>query len=117
MPPRDFDPECIACHVVGWNATELLPYQGGFLSERETPLLVSVGCEACHGPGEHHARAEMGANAALQERLRLAIRLPVDGGLARRHCLTCHDGDNSPNFDFETYWEKIEHREESIFDE
>ena len=117
VPPRDFDPECIACHVVGWNAMELLPYQGGFLSERETPRLVSVGCEACHGPGEHHARAEMGANAALQERLRLAIRLPVDGGLARRHCLTCHDGDNSPNFDFETYWEKIEHREESIFDE
>ena len=114
VPPRNFDPECIACHVVGWNATELLPYQGGFLSEKETPRLINVGCESCHGPGEHHSRAEVGANKALQERLRLAIRLPVEGGAARRHCLTCHDGDNSPNFDFDTYWKKIEHKEETF---
>ena len=116
IPPRDFDPECIACHVVGWNARELLPYQGGFLSEKETPRLVSVGCEACHGPGENHVRAESGSNRALQEQLRLAIRLPVEGGLARRHCITCHDGDNSPGFDFDTYWKKIEHKEESVLD-
>ena len=113
-PARNFDPECIACHVVGWNAAELLPYQGGFLSEKETPLLVSVGCEACHGPGENHVRAESGSNTALQESLQKAIRLPVKSGAAKKQCLTCHDGNNSPNFDFETYWQKIEHKEESL---
>ena len=113
-PARNFDPECIACHVVGWNATELLPYQGGFLSEQETPRLVSVGCEACHGPGEKHALAEAGSNAPLQESLRKALRLPVEAGTAKKHCLTCHDGNNSPHFDFETYWNKIEHPEEGL---
>ena len=110
-PARDFDPECIACHVVGWNATELLPYKGGFLNEKETPLLTSVSCEACHGPGENHARAEAGSNGTLQESLRKAMRLSVEGGTAKKHCLTCHDGNNSPYFDFETYWKKIEHEE------
>jgi len=115
VPPRNYDPECIACHVVGWNATELLPYRGGFLSVRETPRLTDVGCEACHGPGEHHSRAELGTNTALQERLRQAMRLPVEGGAARMHCITCHDGNNSPNFDFDIYWQKIAHPEEDVF--
>ena len=111
-PARNFDPECIACHVVGWNATELLPYQGGFLSEKETPKLTSVGCESCHGPGEKHVRAEMGTNETLQASLRKAIRLSLETGSAKKHCLTCHDGDNSPHFDFDSYWKKIEHKEE-----
>ena len=114
VPPRDFDPECIACHVVGWNATELLPYRGGFLSEKETPRLINVGCEACHGPGENHVRAEMGNNETLQASLRKATRLSVEGGAAKRQCLTCHDGNNSPHFDFETYWQKIVHKEEKL---
>jgi hypothetical protein len=111
IPARNYDPECIACHVVGWNAAELLPYRGGFWSEQETPRLTSVGCEACHGPGENHIRAEMGSNEALQERLRQTRRLPIEGGAARRLCITCHDGNYSPNFDFDTYWDKIQHRE------
>ena len=110
-PARDFDPECIACHVVGWNTTELLPFKGGFLSEKETPRLTSISCEACHGPGENHARAEAGSNATLQGNLRKALRLSVEGGMAKKHCLTCHDGNNSPHFDFDTYWKKIEHKE------
>jgi hypothetical protein len=109
-PARDFDPECIACHVVGWNAAELLPYKGGFLSEKETPRLTSVSCDACHGPGEEHVRVEAGSNQQLQENVRKTIRLPVAADTAKKHCLTCHDGNNSPNFDFETYWKKIEHK-------
>ena len=112
VPARDFDPECIACHVVGWNTTELLPYRGGFLSEKETPLLVNVSCEACHGPGENHVRAEMGNNPTLQESIRSLRRLPIASGAAKRECLTCHDGNNSPHFDFDTYWQKIVHKEE-----
>ena len=109
-PARNFDPECIACHVIGWSAPELLPYKGGFASEKETPQLVSVGCESCHGPGEKHILAERGSNETLQANLRKAIRLPIENGTAKKHCLTCHDGDNSPHFEFETYWKKIEHK-------
>jgi formate-dependent nitrite reductase cytochrome c552 subunit len=111
-PARTFDPECIACHVVGWNPQTILPYKDGYASEEKTPLLTSVGCESCHGPGEQHFLAEKGSDKAKQENLRKAIRLPVAEGAAKKHCITCHDGDNSPKFDFDVYWKKIEHKNE-----
>ena len=45
-----FDPECVACHVVG------LDYESGFVSTRETPGRKDVGCENCHGPGSKHVK-------------------------------------------------------------
>ncbi|MDR3181838.1 MAG: hypothetical protein LBT89_02790 [Planctomycetaceae bacterium] len=112
LPPRQFDPECIGCHVTGWNTHQLLPYQNGFLSAGETPQLVAVGCESCHGQGEKHIAAETGSDKTLQEKLRRLIRLPLDGDAAKKHCITCHDGDNSPKFDFDKYWKEIKHKEE-----
>lgn len=112
VPPRTHDPECIACHVVGWHPEEFLPYENGFRGEKETPLLMDVGCESCHGPGEKHCEAELGGNTVLQEKLRKAVRLPLEGNAARKHCITCHDGDNSPDFDFDTYWPQIVHPED-----
>jgi hypothetical protein len=109
-PARTFDPECIACHVVGWNPAEFLPYEHGFWGEKETPELMNVGCEACHGSGENHIKAEQGSDIALQEKHRNIIRLPLDN--AKKVCVQCHDGDNSPHFDFETYWKKIVHKEQ-----
>ena len=35
-PPRNFDPECVSCHVVGWHPTKFFPYQGGFESPKKT---------------------------------------------------------------------------------
>ena len=75
---------------------------------------MNVGCEACHGPGENHVRAEMGTNEALQQRIRAARRLSIENGAAKRLCLTCHDGNNSPHFDFDTYWKKIVHKEDEL---
>jgi len=45
-----FDPECVICHVVGFE------YESGFVSESRTPHLKDVGCENCHGPGSEHIR-------------------------------------------------------------
>jgi hypothetical protein len=119
-PPRNFDPECISCHVVGWSPQNYRPLDSGFLSEEETPQLIDVGCETCHGPGEKHVAAEMGGTFDLQEKLRKPTVLtleeaqqPVSNAISdRQHCMNCHDLDNSPDFDFDTYWPKIEHREE-----
>ncbi|MDR0869409.1 MAG: hypothetical protein LBN39_01305 [Planctomycetaceae bacterium] len=111
VPPRNFDPECIACHTDGWNPQEFLPYQHGYRNEKETPELVNVGCESCHGPGENHIKAEQGSDAVRQELLRKALRLPLENGVAKKQCIQCHDGDNSPHFNFETYWQKIVHKE------
>jgi hypothetical protein len=117
--PRHFDPECLSCHVTGWNPQRYFPYTSGFLSLEKTPLLVGNGCENCHGPGSEHVAAEMAAKAGSSDisesalsALRASMRLPLDR--AEQHCQQCHDGDNSPDFflegAFDTYWQQIEHR-------
>jgi hypothetical protein len=109
-PPRTSDPECIACHVVGWNRKEQVPYKNGYIGQKFTPDLINVGCESCHGPCENHVKAEQGSDLKLQEKLRKAIKLSANNN-AKKICIECHDGDNSPHFDFKKYWEKIKHKE------
>ncbi len=109
-PPRNFDPECISCHVVGWHPTQYFPYKGGFLSKEKTPHLTDVGCESCHGPGEAHCNAELKDDEALKEKLRKAMVL-TKAEAEKRFCFECHDLDNSPDFDFKTYWPLVEHYE------
>jgi hypothetical protein len=81
---REFDPECISCHTVGFG------YKTGFRSERATPELLNVGCESCHGPcAEHVVQAG-----------RVKTPLTIE-------CETCHNLEHSTSFDLKEYWEKI----------
>jgi hypothetical protein len=116
VPPRQYDPECISCHVVGWNPQKFFPYKSGYLSEKDTPKLVNVGCEDCHGPSQKHADAEAGNDKVLQAKLRIAVRLTAeeaaDPTSRKQNCYSCHDGDNSPEFDFKLYFPLVEHHEE-----
>jgi hypothetical protein len=107
-PPRQFDPECVACHVTGWHPQDCFPYITGYSSLDSTPTLAAVGCESCHGPGGSHAAAEAGSNVALQERLRAGVVLTLDDA-KREVCLRCHDVSNSPDFEFEAYWSDVAH--------
>lgn len=114
---RHFDPECLSCHVTGWDPQQYVPYASGYLSLEATPALVGNGCENCHGPGSAHVAAENGEGNPAEEvvlRLRQQMRLPLADGVAERRCLECHDEDNSPDFHrpgaFEAYWKKVEHR-------
>jgi hypothetical protein len=85
---HDRDPDCTGCHVVG------LESESGFRSRLLTPHLTDVGCESCHGPGaEHSTNPEM-------------FPLPKVGEAS---CQSCHVKDHSPEFDFASYWKKIEH--------
>ena len=112
---RHFDPECISCHVTGWNAQEYYPYVSGYLSLDKTPHLTGNGCENCHGPGASHAAAEAEGSSVADEvklQLRNSMKLPLSK--ARDKCMTCHDLDNSPDFHedgaFEDiYWPEVEH--------
>jgi hypothetical protein len=92
---KQFDPECLACHVVGLN-------QGGYISQDTTPELANVQCENCHGPGKAHL-----ANNAVK-------LVPPAGATPESRpgegtCRTCHMGSHSPTFAFTTYWPKISH--------
>jgi hypothetical protein len=113
-PPRNNDPECISCHVTGWHPTNYFPYKSGFLSEKETPQMVGVGCESCHGPGGAHVAAESGGDAALQKKLQQAMVVTKEESQTShgKWCQNCHDLDNSPDFHFETYWPDVEHYED-----
>lgn len=112
---RHFDPECISCHVTGWNPQEYYPYASGYLSLDESPHLLGNGCENCHGPGSGHAEAEADGSTVSQElrdQLRESMKLPLEK--AREKCMTCHDLDNSPDFHEEDafediYWPEVEH--------
>ena len=112
--PRHHDPECLSCHVTGWNPPKYYPYESGYLSLEGSKHLHGNGCENCHGPGSAHVAAENGdveADEAKLESLRQALHLELDQ--AEDRCMECHDLDNSPDFHvrgaFEKYWEKIEH--------
>ena len=84
---KAFDPECLVCHVVGFN----LP--GGFISELDTPGLKNVQCEVCHGPGRSHALAPQAGF----------------GSKASETCKQCHVKNHSPRFNYAKYWPKIKH--------
>jgi hypothetical protein len=114
---RHFDPECVSCHVTGWEPQKFQPFDSGYMSLEKSDLLLGSGCENCHGPGSEHVAAENGdidVDNATLERLRQEMVLPLDR--AREKCLECHDLDNSPDFHaqpieetFSKYWERVKH--------
>lgn len=110
---RHFDPECISCHVTGWNPQKYFPYKTGYETLEGSVDLHGNGCENCHGPGLEHVQAEEDAAADKKrlEELRSSMRLTLAN--AQEKCLECHDIDNSPDFHkegaFEKYWEQVKH--------
>jgi hypothetical protein len=69
---------CIPCHVTGHGEP------GGFVDERETPHLVGVGCEACHGPAAAH----------------LADPARPYGKTGLASCTACHTAEMDPTFNY-----------------
>ena len=111
---RIYDPECLCCHVTGWDPQEVRRYDSGYFNVQTTPHLQGQQCENCHGPGSHHAE--------LEWRLKESRGQPDDAVIAARKdvklfeataekqvCIKCHDADNSPAFQFAEYWKKIKH--------
>ncbi|RYG47240.1 hypothetical protein EON79_07895 [bacterium] len=84
---HDRDPDCVRCHVTGLEA------KGGFMSRSATPQFAFVGCESCHGAGGQHVSSP---------------KIPYNRS-GPETCARCHTGDNSPRFDYKTYWKKIAH--------
>ena len=112
---RVYDAECIVCHVVGWNPQQVLRYKSGFLNEEfvqgedekeRSALLQGVQCESCHGPGSRHV--ELAESGDLNEDHKL-MHVSMETA-KKRMCYICHDLDNSPNFKFDEYWEKVKHK-------
>lgn len=88
-------PDCVSCHVVGFGE------QTGFASFEETPQLVGVGCERCHGPGSEHL--------ATNGQKKLGMLGGVQPSMV---CMHCHDFEQSPNFVYGEKWPAIQHARE-----
>ena len=111
--PRIHDPECLSCHVTGWNPQEYIRYRSGFLNkefaqtEEDSALQVMLAgnqCENCHGPGSRHVEL---AEADELDLARKEVKVSLEQ--AKAICYGCHDTDNSPDFDFEQYWPEVSH--------
>jgi len=78
---------CLPCHATGWG-------KGGYIDERRTPQLANVSCTACHEMPRKHlswpARS-VGKKVAAQD------------------CKRCHTPKWTPDFDFDSYWQRIAH--------
>lgn len=90
--------ECLACHTTGMGKP------GGFVSRDETPKLLGVQCEACHGAGSDYSDKEL-----MKDRdASIAAGLVIP---TAETCQQCHN-DRSPTFkgfDFEEYKAKGVH--------
>jgi hypothetical protein len=82
-------PDCLKCHTTGFGR------DGGFESAGATPALANVGCESCHGPGRDH----------------IAGPRKGYGKVGIRTCQSCHDVENSPDFDYYSYLTRVVHRD------
>jgi Cytochrome c554 and c-prime len=118
---RQYDSECISCHVTGWG------YKGGFTDVVKTPLLRNNGCENCHGPCSEHIRAEEGKLKGVDKmKIRDVInpyRYDEDEKPEQRKkrldlidlsCQTCHDSENDVNWKIDKWWDrKIVHSDDT----
>jgi hypothetical protein len=95
---RESDADCVRCHTTGF------AYNGGFVTAESTPNLKGNQCENCHGPGSLHAAAPDD-----QEQRKAMARSASDFDKNHR-CTECHTMDDSPEFNFTTYYGKIAHK-------
>jgi peroxiredoxin len=84
----DHDPECVGCHVVGFDQP------GGYTEAERQSYLENVGCETCHGPGGGHLATKPKVSATADYR-------PV--------CERCHDAKHSLGFDYASFLPKVSH--------
>ncbi len=107
-PQKDYtaDAECVGCHTTGHGQP------GGFVSVAETPDLVGVGCEECHGAGGTYLQD---GYMTLQNKEYKKAELVAVGMVAEvtaAQCTKCHSADNpfSPGeFDFAASKDKGTH--------
>jgi len=84
---KQYHLNCTGCHVTGWEKP------GGVCRLDKVAGRENVGCESCHGPGSLHVEDPSSDNVIAKP--------------GQAVCVTCHNRENSPHFDFATYLPKV----------
>ncbi|MEO0283779.1 MAG: cytochrome c family protein [candidate division WOR-3 bacterium] len=81
---RDF--KCLSCHTTGYGKV------GGFQSMESSKELANIHCSECHYVDLRNHLSDKKAITYKEE-----------------NCRKCHNQDQSPDFEYAKYWEKIRH--------
>ncbi len=109
---RQYDPECVHCHVVGYDK------ESGYLSprngDRMNKRLKNVGCESCHGPASVHVDNPLDKkiypliNPFRSQDMESAAQRKRRMNQIDQFCQECHDQDNDVHWNFDK-WKEIAH--------
>ncbi|MEZ4320998.1 MAG: multiheme c-type cytochrome [Myxococcota bacterium] len=94
---KDGDASCVKCHATGKRGGPPSPDLDGFRMQE------SVGCEACHGPGEAHVKAGGGTDNIEK----LGDDCPVC--VIEAVCTSCHTPTWDKDWDLDTHLPKAGH--------
>jgi hypothetical protein len=84
---KQYHLDCVGCHVTGHERP------GGVCRVDKVAGREDVGCESCHGPGSKHVADPSADN----------VRKGNDPAV----CMSCHNVENSPHFDFARYLPRV----------
>jgi mono/diheme cytochrome c family protein len=90
-PEKDYtaDADCLKCHTTGYGKP------GGFTSLAETPKLINVQCEGCHGPGADFRKImKKDKKFKLADVVAAGLIIPSE---ANNNCMECHGSDSPFN--------------------
>ena len=89
-PAKDYttDATCIACHVTGYGQP------GGFTGLAETPDLVGVGCETCHGPASTYLKPEHMSLKNKEYKKADLVAVGMTDTVTAAQCDTCHNSES-----------------------
>ncbi|MFQ5636812.1 MAG: multiheme c-type cytochrome [bacterium] len=99
------NPDCQQCH------TTLFGQSSGFSSLKDSPDLVSVQCVTCHQLVSTRVKTHFERFRGKKKASNVSSNgEAVDfAAISEKTCLQCHNEDNSPNFDYQTFLAKIAH--------
>jgi hypothetical protein len=89
-PDKDYtaDAQCLKCHTTGYGKP------GGFTSFEETPDLVGVGCEMCHGPGGTYLQDGYMTLQNKEYKKADLVAVGLVGEITQAQCEGCHNSES-----------------------
>ena len=101
------NPECHECHTTGYAVPT------GMNDPNRDTHLRGVTCEACHGPAAEHVRTMTAEQEGLDQSEMLPLNdqtgIPFTMEVPEQTCLRCHTEEWSPDFDYDTWIERVRH--------